>query len=751
VFLFKKNIAVFILLLYPVFLKAQATVDSLENLLITAKIDTVKINLHIQLGDLFIDSDSTKAYKNFKQAIRLAHDGKNKDYILRTYKHVGRRYNKAIAFNKGLVFIKEGLRYAAKWKKDDWRRELYLSMADLYQYQNLSKQSLPWFDSASLYAKNASPANRADIIMYKGRAWYDIGEYKQAMELYVKAEKIFEENKLFDRNYGFLMHFIGSVFKRQKLYDKALVYYEKEMDLAKKLKDVHLEAEALYLCASMYGHLGNGQKDLECQLKALAIYKAENNEGSIALMLGNLSGYYYAKKDYTTAVTYLEQAREIFVRKGDQEKIAWVYGSLGDNYSQLGNASKSVECFKKALEANSKTETKQLLNMAGITKSMAFAFERAGKYKDAFETYLDYEVLRDSIVNQDNKNYLNEVEAKYETEKKEQQITLLNKDKEKQKAEIALKDSEANEQKAQRNLLLIGCVLVLAVAAVAGWAFLTKRKANKILAEQFEEINHKNIIIREKNKDITDSINYAKRIQEAVLPLPGDLNNFFSESFVFYRPKDIVSGDFYWFSQMDDFAILAVGDCTGHGVPGAFMSIIGHDLLNQVVLEDKVHKPAEILRYLDKRVTNTLNKRGSRQEYHDGMDIAICAFDKKERKVTFAGANRPLVIKRGEEIIELPPNKFAIGGSQDSSCKLFYQHELKLTHEDIVYMFSDGYHDQFGGASGKKLKYHQLKDYISKLAKQKLADHQGVFAMHFDAWRGDIEQVDDVCLIGVRI
>ncbi|HYG52846.1 MAG TPA: tetratricopeptide repeat protein, partial [Flavobacteriales bacterium] len=526
---------------------------------------------------------------------------------------------------------------------------------------------------------------------------------------------------------------------------------EKELKLARALNDRHLEAEALYLAGAMYGELKQVDRELEYELKALEIYRKEKNERSIALMLGNLSSNYIDRGDFKTALEYLQQALEIYIRNADGEKTAWIYRAMGDVYSQTNQHAKAVTYFQKALEANTKTETKQLLTASEITKSMAWAYARKNDFKNAFYAYLDHEELEDSIKNQDNRTFLHELEAKYETGKKEQEIALLNKDREKQQAEIALKESEAKEQKAQRNLLLIGCVLVLAVAAIAGWAFLTKKKANKILAQQFEEINHKNVIIREKNKDITDSINYAKRIQEAVLPLPSELNNFFSESFVFYRPKDIVSGDFYWFSQMDDFAILAVGDCTGHGVPGAFMSIIGHDLLNQVVLEDKVRKPAEILRYLDKRVTNTLNKRGGRQEYRDGMDIAICAFDKKENKVTFAGANRPLVIKRGAEIIELPPNKFAIGGSQDSSCKLFYQHDVTLQESDIVYMFSDGYHDQFGGSSGKKLKYHHLKDYISKLAKQKLADHQGVLVAHFDAWKGDIEQVDDVCVVGVRI
>ena len=725
--------------------------DSLKKIFASEKSDTVKINLLLKIGAIELENDTLSALNKFRKALKIASTSKDKVYILRTYDRVGRRYLKTPYFKSGLTIFKEGLALSKKWKNDNWQRYHYVHIADLLQNQGFSKQSLPYFDSALLHVSKVPAEVKAEIIMKKGRAHYDIGEYKPAMDLYVKAQKIFEENKIEDRMYGHLLHYIGSVFKRQDLFEKALEYYEKEFALAKKLGDKRLEAESLYLCGAMYGTLGNLDKELEYNTKSLEIYKEEGDATGTALMLGNLASNYADRKQYDKAINYCLEAMQHYLKTGDMEKLAGTYTALGNNYSRTNKHALAIDYFKKALETNTKTETKQLLTASDIQRSMAFAYARKGDYKNAFNSYLTYRNLEDSINNQENREYLHELETKYETDKKEQEIALLNKDKKMQEAELALKDVEAKQHKAQRTYMIIGCILVLAIAGIAGWAFFNKRKDNKILAKQFEEINYKNIVIREKNKDITDSINYAKRIQEAVLPVPEELNSFFSESFVFYRPKDIVSGDFYWFTQFEDCAILAVGDCTGHGVPGAFMSIIGHDLLNQIILEDKIRKPSEILHTLDKRITSTLNKRGSKQEYNDGMDIAVCLFDKAKQKMIFAGANRPLVIKRDDKIIEMPPNKFAIGGSQDSRSKQFVQHELDLLKSDTVYMFSDGYHDQFGGASGKKLKYHQLKQYITNLTQQHLTEHHDVFAQLFDKWKGDIEQVDDVCVIGIRI
>ncbi|MBL7918511.1 MAG: SpoIIE family protein phosphatase, partial [Bacteroidia bacterium] len=331
-----------------------------------------------------------------------------------------------------------------------------------------------------------------------------------------------------------------------------------------------------------------------------------------------------------------------------------------------------------------------------------------------------------------------------DTEKKEQEIALLNKDK-------LMNQAVIEKQATQKNALTIGGLLVLIIAVISVFAFISNKKKSNLLSKQVHEINYQNAIIKEKNKDITDSIVYAKRLQEAVFPLTNELNNYFCESFVLFRPKDIVSGDFYWFEETNNLTYLIVGDSTGHGVPGAFMSILGHNLLNQIILEEKISSPAEILSTLDNRVTKSLNKKGSKEEYNDGMDIGVCVIDKKSKKLYYSGANRPLIIKRGNEIFELKQNKFAIGGINTKDTKIFTQHEMDYFENDIFYLFSDGYYDQFGGPKGKKFKFKQLQEVLLTNANKSMEDQQKILNETFDAWKGNLEQVDDVCIIGIRL
>jgi serine phosphatase RsbU (regulator of sigma subunit) len=280
-----------------------------------------------------------------------------------------------------------------------------------------------------------------------------------------------------------------------------------------------------------------------------------------------------------------------------------------------------------------------------------------------------------------------------------------------------------------------------------------KKKANNLLEYQFKQINEKNLIIEEKNKDITDSIQYAKRIQDAMLPNPKELNSFFKDSFVFYKPRDIVSGDFYWFAEIDNVAVLAVADCTGHGVPGAFMSIVGHDILNQLILEKNMRSPSEILTELDKKVCSALNKKEADTEYQDGMDIALCVFNKNSNKMVYAGANRPaFVIPDGfGQMVEIPANKYSIGGTQESSSKIFKEYEYELNVHDKVYLFSDGYADQFGGDKYKKFKSANFRKMLLSIAKYPLNRQNEVINDTLDEWIGQMEQTDDVCVVGVMI
>jgi serine phosphatase RsbU (regulator of sigma subunit) len=274
-------------------------------------------------------------------------------------------------------------------------------------------------------------------------------------------------------------------------------------------------------------------------------------------------------------------------------------------------------------------------------------------------------------------------------------------------------------------------------------------KEKKILEQKVEE---RTAELAQKNKDITSSIQYAKRIQQAILPTREQVQKHFPESFVLFKPKDIVSGDFYWFGEKNGKKIAACVDCTGHGVPGAFMSMIGTNLLNQIILENGVTEPAAILTALNQGVRASL-KQGLQAEVEttDGMDIALCSIDTEKRELQFSSALRHLILICDNKLEKIDGDKFAIGGAQMNAKESFTNHLKFLKKGDMLYMFSDGYADQFGGEKGKKLMVKKLHQSLIEVNALPILEQRELLEKAFEDWRGNHSQVDDVLVIGIRM
>ncbi|MFT4545159.1 MAG: serine phosphatase RsbU (regulator of sigma subunit) [Polaribacter sp.] len=270
----------------------------------------------------------------------------------------------------------------------------------------------------------------------------------------------------------------------------------------------------------------------------------------------------------------------------------------------------------------------------------------------------------------------------------------------------------------------------------------SKNKIGKAL----EELN-------EKNEDLLSSIHYARLIQNAILPSEDRFRKVLPGSFVFHRPRDIVSGDFYWLQEHDDKIMVAAVDCTGHGVPGAFMSIIGNNSLNTAVREEGLTTPSLVLDSLNRGVSSTLTLQADINDVgiKDGMDIAFVTIDYKNKKIQYAGAYNPLYIIRDGQLIETKGDKFPIGLSIDDRLKLFTNHTFDLIEGDVVYIFSDGYPDQFGGPMGKKFKYEQFRNLLLEIHELSPRKQFKQVSNRFEEWMGDLVQVDDVLVIGFRV
>lgn len=277
-------------------------------------------------------------------------------------------------------------------------------------------------------------------------------------------------------------------------------------------------------------------------------------------------------------------------------------------------------------------------------------------------------------------------------------------------------------------------------------------KTKKLLKEKelaFETIEKQKNEMELKEKDITDSLVYAQRIQEARLPSEAYFRNHFSESFIFFMPKDIISGDFYWVGEKDDKVFIVAADCTGHGVPGALMSMIGLEIIEKTIIEEKIETPSKILEVLNKGLEKTFSsEKNIGSIIRDGMDIGLCVVDKKRRKIRFAGAYFPLYMIRNNNLVEIKGDKIIIGMNEEGHA--YTDHEIDLMDDDIFYLFSDGYADQFGGSENRKFMYRRFRYLLLTIHRFSVEDQKSILEENIKTWMGNNVQIDDIMVIGFK-
>lgn len=374
--------------------------------------------------------------------------------------------------------------------------------------------------------------------------------------------------------------------------------------------------------------------------------------------------------------------------------------------------------------------------------------------------------LKDEIYNANITEQTQKLEKQYETEKKKQELVLLKKDAELKAIEI---DQQQNSIKNQQRLILIFTIGLLIFVVLLFFLFRTvrqKQKANTLLSENVEVINEQKNkvemqkqVVEEKNNEILASIKYAKRIQTAILPQKKLIDSYFSDYFIFYKPKDIVAGDFYWFEMVNNTYYVAAADCTGHGVPGAMVSVVCNNGLNKSLKEHNLRQPKEILDKTREVVISQFEK--SDENVQDGMDISLVSIAEKANgkfNVSFSGANNSLWVlkKYAADIEEWKGDKQPIG--KYMNMKAFNQSDLQLDKGDLLFLFTDGLVDQFGGATpearengGKKYKSSRLKRILTDMRNKSCSDQAVALEKEFYAWKGELDQIDDVCVIGIRL
>ncbi len=599
-----------------------------------------------------------------------------------------------------------------------------------------------YYDSCYLYCMDALRlAIEAKDGALIARSYYVKGFYHRnkfqtdsTVECFMKSLKYYE--KVNDsKQIAELSSSIADVYLFKKNYSEAIEKYKKSLVIQLYRKDSSAISTAYSAIASVYYYQDSLTVALFYFQKSYDISLSIKEIAGAAILVNNMASVYNDLKQYDKAIENYGLALKSFSDLKDSINMGMCYANLGNVYNELGKPEEGIRYSKQGLAIALKGNNPDMLS--SIYNFLYEGYEKLGDYKNAFVYLKKMQSIDSLIYDQTSNQNIADMRGKYDSDKKENENNILKKDGE-------IKDL-TNARLSYIIYLTLGGLLIIGVFAF----FLfkgskQKQKANLILEQ-------KNNIISEQNKDILDSIKYAKRIQEAILPTKAFLQEFESSMFIFYKPKDIVSGDFYWIEKKENKLLLAAVDCTGHGVPGAFMSIVGHNLLNQAVVEHRLTQPSLILDEINKGVTATLRQSEEESTVKDGMDIALCSIDRKTNQLEYAGAYNPVWIVRGKELIELRPNKFPIGTFIGEKLNIFTNHTFQLEKNDMLYLFTDGYADQFGGPDGKKFKYKEFQKNLVTNAGKSVEVQKEALESVFNDWRGKLFQVDDILVIGIRI
>jgi len=580
-----------------------------------------------------------------------------------------------------------------------------------------------------------------------GNAYSRKGDYPKALDHYLKALKMAEELKEKVR-IGNIYGNMAAVYMSQGEFSKCLDYNLKSLKIRQDLSDKagigmsYCNIGVLYIDMSEKGKVTN--KDSLCEialdyyLKALELAKEVGDKDQVAGLQGNIGNAYYIQANahtnpeqkealYNKAFDYYLKAMKMSEELGAKASNAVWHGNIGSLYADRKKYADGEKYLLKAIELSAEIG---LINEERIFEELLTdLYTKTNRYQLALEHHKKSTALKDTLFNEKKEKDITRREMNYEFEKKEAAA------KAEQEKREAVQQAEA---KRQQIIIWFTVAVAIVVALFALFIF----RALRITQNQKK-------IITEKNQHITASINYAKRIQDAILPSKEDFKNCFSDHFLFLKPKDIVSGDFYWMSSQNGNTVVAVADCTGHGVPGAFMSMIGNTLLNEIVNEKHITQPADILNRLNEGIVHALRQESSSQD--DGMDIAVCMFEKDKGKITFAGANQSLYIVADNSIHKTEGDFFAIGSMFGKKDFLFSQQEVLLKAGASVFLSSDGFADQRGGEEGKKFSSKLLSRLFIELAPMDGEQQYNHIQNTFNAWKGNHSQIDDVLVMGIKI
>ena len=705
------------------------------------KKNTILLFAIIALKSLFAQTPVVDSLKKLSAA-NVNDTLKMHAYAELTYEYL------SIDIDSAKMFANTGIKKYSNNKNKLLLSDLYAALGTAYGYERDFDNSLINFNKSLAILKTTKDKTAISKTYFNiGLIYYYTAKYDLAIQQYIEALKLLESIKD-TQTLPNIYNGLSGMYKEIRNYNEALNYGQKALKLFSQNKDSVGIASALNNVGNVYDYQNKLDEALDYYRKSMRMKELIKMERGMSSTLNNI-GIILSKKDSVLqALEYYNKALSYSTVNSDKISQAVSYDGIGMVYYKLKQYDKALSFLEKSIAISTDIDSK--LDIVSSYEKIALCYAAKGNYKKAFDYQQLLFATKDSIFNVESSKQVNELATKYETEKKQLLIDNLNKDNALKQEELAKSELQVKQQNMQIMFFIVAVLLLSVLSFFIFRSYKEKKQSAEIILSQKEEVERQRDLVEEKSKEITDSIHYAKRIQQALLASDTFLKKHIADYFIFYKPKDIVSGDFYWANVIDGKFVMITADCTGHGVPGAFMSLLNISYLNEAIIEKRIDAPDKILDHVRSQIIQSLNPEGSENEGRDGMDATLSMYDFKGMWLRFSAANNPLWLYRNNEIKEFSADKMPVGMYHGEQ-KPFTQQTIGLRKGDIVYTFTDGFADQFGGEKGKKFKYKNLKQLLLNNANKPMAEQKQILKKTLRDWQGNMEQVDDILIVGIRV
>jgi len=615
-----------------------------------------------------------------------------------------------------------------KCKVDTQKVILY---ADLVKYlQSAHPNDVLEYGKKCLELAQKIAYRRGEAMAYAGLGEFHNarGTYGMALECFIPATKIYETLKDY-KSASRISNSIGNTYLGLNNYEKALEFYKLSYSQGEMANSKLSKATSAVGIANIFMKQEKYKEAIEELMYSKDVYEKSNKDYYAAFVYATLGEAYCGLSELDSATYYARKAMPLMVKHNSRYGQALTYMTLGNIDFKRDKLNTALNNYFQTLQISE--EDKAVDNQKEVCFQIFKLFEKKNNPAQALAYFKKYTSLKDSIYNGESRNALFELQTKYDTDAKEKENKLLQQDK------MIAKKSLQNSR--ILSYFIAGILILVAVFTYVSLKNLKKQRQMNVVLQQQKEL------VEQSRKEILDSIMYAKRIQTTILAHRDFIDSHLANNFVYFKPKDIVSGDFYWATKKNNLFYLAVCDSTGHGVPGAFMSLLSISFLNEAIGEKNILKPNEIFNYVRQKLIHAISKEGQK----DGFDGVLLCLNQDTKEITYSAANNRPVVISNNELKELESDRMPVGyGEKKEEFKL---HSIKLEKNDTLYLFTDGYADQFGGPKGKKLMYKKLHEFLLNISSQSFESQTEALGSNFESWKGNLEQVDDVCVIGLRV